>query len=199
MTDDLVRFYRHFGANVRYDSGSAAGHAWVTPLGSSPCPVTASPFLNDCGTDPQRDLLATLFGSVNPPNTGPLTGTLIRFDQDRQAVTGSAAALSLGRDGFAYVPASCAAGRPCRLVVALHGCLQGFDAIGTTFVDEANLDPYADTNDTIVLYPQATATPVNPQGCFDWWGYLGAFDADYPIHGGAQLESIMNMIRALGG
>lgn len=199
VTDDLVSFYRHFGANVRYDSGSTAGHAWVTPLGPNPCTVTTSPYLNDCGTDPQHDLLTTLFGSVNPPNTGALTGTLIRFDQNQQAVTGSAASLSLGQDGFAYLPASCAVGQSCRLMVALHGCLQGFDTVGTRFVDDANLNQYADTNHMIVLYPQATATPVNPEGCFDWWGYLGAFDTDYPIHGGAQLESIMNMVSDLGG
>ena len=199
VTDDLVNFYRHFGANVQYDSGSAAGHAWVTPLGPNPCTVTTSPYLNNCGTDPENSLIGKLFGSVHAPNTGPLTGTLVRFDQNREAVTDSAASLSLSDDGFAYVPTSCAAGQSCRLMVALHGCLQGVDLIGTEFVDHANLNQYADTNNMIVLYPQATPTPVNPEGCFDWWGYLGGFDTNYAIHGGAQLESIMNMMAALGG
>ena len=37
----------------------------------------------------------------------------------------------------------------------------------------------------------------NPYGCWDWWAYLGA--TNYPIQGGAQIETIMNMVNALGG
>ena len=197
VSDDAVSFFRHFGASVSYDSGSAAGHAWVTPYGTGACGVSAAPYLNDCGTDPENAMLGKLFGSVAAPNAGPLTGRLVEFDQDAYAVGGVAGALSMGGDGFAYVPASCAAGAACRLMVALHGCEQGYDAIGTSFVDRANLDQYADTNNMIVLYPQATASAVNPLGCWDWWGYLGA--TNYPIHGGAQVETIMNMVDRLGG
>ncbi|MEU4643608.1 PHB depolymerase family esterase [Micromonospora sp. NPDC023814] len=198
VTDDLVRYYQHFGAGVQYDSGSPAGHAWVTPYGTLGCTATASPFLNDCGTDPQNALLRKLLGSVQAPNTGPLGGTLIRFSQNTHAVNGWANGLSMDANGFAYVPASCAAGQSCRLLVALHGCLQGYGAVGTAFVDRANLNQYADTNNLIVLYPQARATAgTNPNGCWDWWGYLGA--TNYPIKGGAQVETIMNMVRRLDG
>jgi hypothetical protein len=184
LTSDLVSFYRHFGASVQYATGSA-GHAWVTPYGPGSCSSTASPFLNNCGSDPEAAFLTKLFGSVNNANTGPLTGTLTRFGQDPYAVGGFAAGISMGSKAFAYVPASCAAGASCRLMVALHGCAQGYDAVGTAFVDDANLDQYADTNAMIVLYPQAVATLANPYGCWDWWGYLGA--TNYPIHGGLQL------------
>lgn len=197
VTDDLVSYYQHFGASVSYHSGSSAGHAWVTPYGTGACTATASPFLNDCGTDPQNAMFAKLYGSVSARNTGPLTGSLIRFDQNTFAVNGFAGGLSMGGSGFAYVPSSCAAGQSCRLLVALHGCAQGYDAVGTAFVDRANLNQYADTNKTVVLYPQATASAVNPYGCWDWWGYLGY--TNYPIKGGRQLETIMNMIRRLDG
>ncbi|MEU4569897.1 PHB depolymerase family esterase [Micromonospora sp. NPDC023956] len=197
VTNDLVRYYRDFGASVQYDSGSAAGHAWVTPYGTVGCTQTAAPFLNDCGTDPQRTFLGRLLGAVSPPNTGPLGGTLIRFGQDSFAVNGWANGLSMDANGFAYVPSSCAAGQSCRLLVALHGCAQGHSKVGTAFVDRANLNQYADTNRLIVLYPQAIPTAVNPNGCWDWWGYLGA--TNYPIKGGAQIETIMNMVRRLDG
>ena len=197
VTDDLVRYHQHFGASVQYDSGSAAGHAWVTPYGTGGCTVTAAPFLNNCGTDPQNAFLRTLFGAVQAPNTGPLHGTLIRFDQNSFAVNGWAPGLSMDTAGFAYVPPSCAAGQSCRLLVALHGCLQGYGRVGTAFVDRANLNQYADTNNMIVLYPQAVTSAVNPNGCWDWWGYLGG--TNYPIKGGAQVETIMNMVRRLDG
>jgi predicted esterase len=197
VNDDLVRYYQNFGASVQYDSGSAAGHAWVTPYGTGSCSVTASPYLNDCGTDPQGAFLAKLYGGVAAPNTGPLGGTLISFNQSTFATNGYAPGLSMGATGFAYVPAACAAGQSCRLLVALHGCQQGYGAVGTAFVDRANLNQYADTNRTVVLYPQAIATGVNPNGCWDWWGYLG--QTNYPIKGGAQVETIMNMVRRLDG
>lgn len=197
VNDDLVRYYQHFGASVQYDSASSAGHAWVTPYGTVSCSATASPYLNDCGTDPQNTFLRKLFGSVQAPNTGPLGGTLVKFSQNTFAVNGWANGLSMDASGFSYVPASCAAGQSCRLLVALHGCAQGYGKVGTAFVDRANLNQYADTNNTIVLYPQATTSGVNPNGCWDWWGYLGA--TNYPIKGGAQVETIMNMIRRLDG
>ncbi|MGW3359425.1 hypothetical protein ACWDFL_29070 [Streptomyces bungoensis] len=50
------------------------------------------------------------------------------------------------------VPA-CAAGRPCALVVALHGCNSGQYVLGTEFARYGDLDTYADTNDLVVLYP----------------------------------------------
>ncbi|MEH0841251.1 PHB depolymerase family esterase [Micromonospora sp. CPCC 205711] len=197
VTDDLVRYYQDFGASVRYDSAGAAGHAWVTPYGTVGCTATASPYLNDCGTDPQGAFLGKLLGSVSPPNTGPLGGTLIRFSQNTFATNGWANGLSMDSAGFAYVPSACAAGQTCRLLVALHGCAQGYAKIGTAFVDRANLNQYADTNRLIVLYPQAIATGANPNGCWDWWGYLGA--TNYPIKGGYQVETIMNMVRRLDG
>jgi len=197
VSKDGASFWSDFGARVTSATGNGAGHAWVTPYGTNACGATGSPYLNNCGTDPEHDLLATLLGSVNAENTGPLTGTLTRFDQNAYAIGGSAAALDMSGAGFAYVPKSCAAGSACRLLVALHGCAQGYDTVGTAFVDRANLDQYADTNDMIVLYPQATSGASNPYGCWDWWGYLGA--TNYPIHGGAQIETIMNMVGALGG
>ncbi|WP_406724969.1 PHB depolymerase family esterase [Streptomyces sp. GD-15H] len=190
-------FYQHFGANVTYDNTSAAGHSWVTPYGPNSCTANSAPYMNNCGTDPQRALLQKLFGSVSSPNTGPLTGKLIKFGQSTHAVNGWASGLSMGSSGFAYVPKSCESDQSCRLMVSLHGCKQGYDKIGTTFVDRANLNQYADNNKMIVLYPQATSSYVNPNGCWDWWGYLGA--TNYPIQGGAQVETIMNMVTALGG
>ena len=201
VTDDLVSFYRHFGANVTVSSATPAGHAWVSPFGPNACSVTASPYVNNCGTDPERELLGVLLGAaVNAPNTGQLTGQLTEFSQDTYAPNGQASSVSMGSTGYVYTPASCAAGSPCRLLVALHGCLQSSSAIQLTFVDDANLNQYADTNNIVVLYPQAAPTSLtNPNACWDWWGYLGASDANYARHGGAQLETIMRIVHALGG
>jgi poly(3-hydroxybutyrate) depolymerase len=112
-----------------------------------------------------------------------------------------AAAIGMGQTGYAYIPTSCAKGAKCKLVLALHGCLQYADSIGTTFVDHSYLNQYADTNNLVVLYPQATAdtTFTNPKGCWDWWGYLGAGDTGYATKSGPQMVTVMNEVQALGG
>jgi poly(3-hydroxybutyrate) depolymerase len=201
LTNDLVAFYQHFGASVTYNHTAPAGHAWVSPYGPNPCNVTRSPYLNNCGTDPQREFLGVLLGtSITAPNTGQLSGQLIQFSQDAYAPRGQASSVSLASTGYVYVPASCAEDSPCRLLVALHGCLQSASMIQLTFVNDANLNQYADSNDLVILYPQAAPTSLsNPNACWDWWGYLGASDTNYAQHGGAQLETIMRMIHALGG
>ncbi|MFJ5547372.1 poly(3-hydroxybutyrate) depolymerase [Streptomyces sp. NPDC093225] len=197
----LAAYYGRFGARVRYDATTAAGHAWISPLGPNACTVTQSPYVNDCGIDAERDLLGHLTGAVDAPAPAP-TGSLVRFDQNRYVPGGSASAVSMDGSGFLYEPAACSdTATPCRLLVALHGCKQGYSyqSFGTKFIDTAYLDEYADTNHLLVLYPQAvpTTTLDNPNGCWNWWGYLG--DGAYAQHGGKQIEAIMNMVRALGG
>lgn len=203
VNDALAAFYTDFGTGVSYTKTSPAGHAWVSPIGPNACTTSFTPYLNNCGDDPERAMLGHLFGSAVAAPAGSLTGTLISFAQQAFTPGGvTPASISMGTTGFAYMPANCAGGASCRLVVALHGCLQSFDnaAIGNRFMDRAFLNEYADTNDMIVLYPQATATGFtggNPNGCWNWWGYLG--DTNYDVHGGRQIETIMAMVRALGG
>ncbi|MEU1129780.1 PHB depolymerase family esterase [Streptomyces sp. NPDC005900] len=199
VNDDLATYHRDFGANVAYETSSMAGHAWVSPLGQVPCTSTASPYVNNCGDDPQLRMLTHLFGTApHPATTAALDGTLIRFDQNLYAPGGGAATAGMGRDGFAYIPGACATGtgEPCRLMVALHGCRQTYGQIGDSFMRQAHLNEYADTNRMIVLYPQATTSPDNPRGCWNWWGYGG--DTRYAEKGGRQISAILAMVRRLG-
>ena len=36
--------------------------------------------------------------------------------------------------------------------------------------------------------------PLNPEGCWDWWGYSGA---DYTVRSGVQIQAIAAMIGRL--
>ncbi len=212
VADNLAEFYRHYGVPLTYRDTTAAGHGWISSLGSVACPDTAPPFINNCSPyDAQADMLKVLFGSVKAPNTGAPRGTVTEFSQDPYAVPAEpgngdptrsgAVAIGMGTTGYLYTPESCATGAKCRLVVALHGCRQTAEQIGRTFVDRSNLNPYADTNGFVVLYPQARPddTLGNPRGCWDWWGYLGPNDANYATKLGAQMRTTMNMVDALGG
>ncbi len=38
----------------------------------------------------------------------------------------------------------------------------------------SGLNEIAESNDFIIVYPQVSSSyilPLNPYGCFDWWGY----------------------------
>jgi poly(3-hydroxybutyrate) depolymerase len=106
--------------------------------------------------------------------------------------------LTADSTGLLYTPPSCTAGAACKLIVALHGCLSRQSYLGNLFPELGNLDTYADTNHLVVLYPQAvpSVTPVNPQGCWDWWGYDGS---NFAVKSAPQMVSIVNMVHALGG
>ena len=212
VSDDLAEFYRHYDVPLTYRTDVAAGHGWLSPLGPVPCAETDPPYLNDCSPyDAQADLLGTMFGSVAAPNPGEPRGTLTPFDQNRYAVDprlgvgdvtrSGADAVGMGDTGYLYTPESCAGGAECRVVVALHGCRQTADQIGDLFARDSGLNAYADTNDFVVLYPQARPDVRfgNPRGCWDWWGYLGPRDVDYANQRGPQVRTVMNMVDALGG
>ena len=90
------------------------------------------------------------------------------------------------------MPADCAAGPSCRVVVALHGCLQSRDKVGDAFVRGAGINEWADTNRIVVLYPQAAAKlKGNPNGCWDWWGYD---DPNYATRRAPQMRAIKAMV-----
>ena len=198
VSDSGVDFYQHFSANVEYHNTDPAGHDWPTPEGVLPCSLTSPPFLINCGDDPEGEMLAHWLGSVNPPNTGTPEGTLSSFDQDLYARGGNAPALSMDNNGLLYTPPTCAGGASCKLVVALHGCLSGKYLLGDEFPEHANLDTYADTNNLVILYPQAIASviPFNPEGCWDWWGYDGS---NFAVKSAPQMVTLTNMVHALGG
>jgi hypothetical protein len=69
-------------------------------------------------------------------------------------------------------------------------------SFGTTFVRNAGYNKWADSNGIVVLYPQATATPLqgNPEGCWDWWGYD---DKDYATKNGRQMSAVHAMVQRI--
>jgi poly(3-hydroxybutyrate) depolymerase len=212
VTDDLAAYYRHYGVPLTHRDTTAAGHGWISPLGPVACGDTAAPYINDCpGYDAQADMLRTMFGAIQARDPGTPSGRVTAFSQDAYAVPpvpgighvtrSGAAAIGMGETGYLYTPQSCAGGAACEVVVALHGCQQTADQIGTTFVERSGLNAYADTNSFVVLYPQAEPDVLfgNPKGCWDWWGYLGVLDVNYATKLGPQMRTVMNMVTALGG
>jgi hypothetical protein len=197
VSDALVRFYKAFVPieQVRYETQVPAAHGFPTLADGGACATDASPWILACRYDAAGEMLKHLYGGLEEP-AGAVTGTLLEFGQARYIERDSLA--SMADTGLLFVPQDCAAGQPCRVHVAFHGCRQGIGFLGRTFARQTGYLRWADANRIVVLFPQVKASrtwPVNPRGCWDWWGYSGA---DYAARSGAQLAAVHRMLGALG-
>jgi len=197
----------------------SAEHAMPTLSFGNPCSYFGPPYMNACGYDAAGEMLRSLLGSSGrgllPPSAAaaPAHERLIRFSQRRFAPLIGLEASGFGDVGLAYVPSGCAGAAsalhgeaapagdlangtsaPCRVHVVYHGCHQGFGVINTTFAWHAGYNEVAEPNRIVVLYPQVRVTPLNPKGCWDWWGYTGK---EYASNIGLQLTTVRRMVQAV--
>ena len=196
--DALYQYYDWLtqASNIFYQNNVDAGHAQITLDHGAACDFTGKQFINDCDYDGAGLLLQHIYGKLKPKNRATLSGSVVKFDQN-EFVAGDSWLAGMSHYGFAYIPSSCAAGEPCKLHVAFHGCEQYAAKVGSAFYQQAGYNEWADTNHLIVLYPQTVATtltPFNPKGCWDWWGYTGD---DYATKAGRQVSAVRAMINRL--
>ena len=188
-------------ANLEFVQRASTAHVFPTDFdasGNNACSSTASPYIANCGYDGARAVLSRLYGTLNARNNAPAAANYIEFDQTGFTATNPGMAAT----GWLYVPANCAAGTRCRLHVALHGCKQDTGSIGQQFVRNTGYTRWADTNNLIVLFPQAkvdngthataaSGTLPNPNACFDWIGWYGG---DFARKSGRQTAAIKAMV-----
>ena len=129
---------------------------------------------------------------------------IARVSPDAQQQLCFALALWNGADP---IPKACKGGKPSKLHVAFHGCLQGGENekrpghSGNLFSKYAGYNEWAKANDVIVLYPQVrvwNSGPINPQGCWDWWGQDYTHEG-YHTKRGRQIKAVAQMINILAG
>jgi len=168
-----------------------AGHAFVTTDKGIPCGRTAEPYITDCDYDQAGKILTHIYGSLQPraPDTA---GEYIAFQQ--REFVGDLGDHGLGDTGLAYVPRACRAQPGCRIHVVFHGCNQHHGKLGDAFARDAGFANWAERNRLVLLFPQTASSPVNPQACWDWWGYTGR---DYLTRKGPQIVAVRRMIERL--
>uniref|UniRef100_A0A7S1WAE2 Poly(3-hydroxybutyrate) depolymerase n=1 Tax=Neobodo designis TaxID=312471 RepID=A0A7S1WAE2_NEODS len=172
--------------SVRAIFNVPAEHSWVTNFYGDNCDYLGKPYLNNCGVDFAGAFLRAAWlrmglpelesrGQYNPANLHTFS----------QAAFGGSSSISMDTIGYVYIPDRCKASAPagttCHVHVNFHGCEQTRGTVGDVYVSHTGLNEYAETNAVIVVYPQATVSPLlpyNPKGCFDWWGYTGSHYAD---------------------
>ncbi len=205
VTEAARDFLSAFAADkVKFTVLNGAGHSMPTVDHGGRCGSTGGTYLNACGFDAASHMLEYLYPQApEEPDAG---GELRSFEQ-AEFVPGWRRWLgnaSLAQLGYVYIPRPCRHGG-CRLHVALHGCRQGATRSSQEFVRYAGYNAWATRHAAVILYPQvapvgfAWYTPwleLNPEGCWDWWGYTGA---DFAVRSGVQIQAIAGMIERLEG
>ena len=201
VVDAMEGFYRTLVTpeTVSRIEQPGAGHAFpTTSPAEPPCDTLEPPFLGNCGLDGAAVLLGHLYGELRPP-VELRASSLVEFDQRPYAA--AAGSKSFAERGWLYLPAACAgegAATRCRLHVVFHGCKQGASFVGDDFVRRSGYLPVAEANAIVLLFPQAEPSfqPLNPMGCWDWWGYEGQ---DYATRSGPQQRAVRAMVADLLG
>jgi predicted esterase len=180
VVDALAAYYALLvaPANIRRIEHPVAGHTFPTESkDAAACGVTASPYVGNCGIDGARELLQQLYGPLRAGRK-PAPGELAEFDQRPYAdASGSE---SFADRGWLFVPAQCSS------------------FVGDAFVRQSGYLEAAAGNDVVLLFPQLVASyqPLNPNGCWDWWGYEGDW---YAVKGGPQMIAVRAMVGDLLG
>lgn len=199
VADGLVDFYKALmpTENIKYLHDRETEHAFLTDNPDhAVCLANGLPAVNNCGYDQAGDILQWIYaGKLNPRAAAP-RGKIVAFGQKPFA---GGQDLSLEETGYAYVPAECAAGEPCKLHVVFHGCGQGASVVGDRVYGNqgAGFNRWADSNRMVLLYPQvgvSYANPANPYACWDWWGYTGP---GWDGKEGKQLKAVRGMVEHL--
>jgi poly(3-hydroxybutyrate) depolymerase len=157
------------------------------------CENTGKPYVVDCGYDQAGEVLKQIYGKLEPRAETP-SGAFVEFNQ--RTYFDEANPAGMEDSGIAYIPKSCAGSTACRVHIAFHGCAQNRSSIGEDFIHESGFANWADGNALIVLFPQVSSSPINPQGCWDWWGYTGR---DYLTRDAPQIGIVYKMLERLGG
>ncbi len=188
-------YYRRLGledANIEFVESMPAGHAFVTESEGGACDVSAKPYIVDCDYDQAGALLAHIYGKLEPRSAAP-QGTFTVFDQ--RPFTAGLGDHGMSEEGLVYVPPACAKEKGCRVHIAFHGCAQNRGSVGDAFAKDTGFAQWADTNRLVVLFPQTITQTMNPQACWDWWGYTGR---DYLAREAPQIVAVYRMLQHLG-
>lgn len=187
-------FYLDIGVgdgDVLFVDSFPAGHGFVTENEGVACDETASPYIVDCNYDMAGALLGHIYGELNRKSAEP-AGEVITFDQEE--FLKGLSSHGMADSGAVYVPPDCRNAGGCRVHIAFHGCNQSTAAVGDAFITETGFLTWADTNRLIVLFPQVSSMPANPQACWDWWGYTGR---EFLTQDAPQIVAVRRMLMRL--
>jgi len=197
----IKNFYNNFladGSNIEIKDDIMGEHGFPTNDQGGFCLFLNSPnFVNNCDYDGAFHILQKTLGEIAPKaDDGEVDYVLKDFDQAEFFEDNDAEGNSLDKNGYVFIPDSCVNGSvQCHLHLHLHGCTQTREWIGDGYIRETGFLPLAQANNIVMVFPQIKAGGANPNGCWNFWGYLG--DADnyqYATKQGKQMKAMAKMV-----
>ncbi|MEM1412075.1 MAG: PHB depolymerase family esterase [Pseudomonadota bacterium] len=176
---------------LTYVNDVQAAHHFPTLESGNPCDESAPPWLGACGFDAAGELLSFIYGGLAAPTDAQRTADA--GGAMKTVELPGAAAAGMAETAYLFVPEACPP-KGCRLHVALHGCAMATGQNGKAFIEDSGYLPWARANGIVVAFPEAVPQPLNPLGCWDWWGYTGA---NYLQRDGAQMKVIADWVSRL--
>jgi predicted esterase len=167
------------------------GHVFPAKGRGNSCTELVPPFVGDCDYDGAGELLNYLYPGLKAPATDASPDLL-------EVTLAGAEEAELMDTAYLYAPPACSEDEAsCALHLVLHGCAQSSEVVGKGFIEQSGYLPWAEANNIVLAFPQvkkSMVAPLNPHGCWDWWGYT---DADYANRNGAQMRVLANWVKSL--
>jgi len=204
VMEKLSEYYLELDENIQIkeEFNISAEHCQPTNFFGKNCSFLGSPYINECNYDGAGNALNWLYNNTLEPPTTMRENNILKLNQSEftpklmETINTSNYTLTgLAEYAFVYIPSGCKNNTlDCDSIhISFHGCSQSYVSIGNDYYLNAGYNPWAESNNIIVLYPQAAPVPVtNPLGCWDWWGFTGT---TYPIKIGYQMSTIYNMLK----
>jgi hypothetical protein len=176
--------------NVQFVFKEHGGHAFLTDGHGGACEQSHPPYVNNCRYDQAGAILSWFYGQLAPKGEAK-DGNFVKFDQSGYAQPEAV----LADEGTAYVPAACRSQPRCRVHIVFHGCKQSQADAGGAVVRDTGFADWAETNNLIIVFPQAAPSALNPMTCWDWWGYTGR---GFLTRDAPQIRAVAAMLSRLG-
>jgi len=192
----LVEYYSEFvtEGNITSLYSLPAEHCFPTEDYGNECSHLGSPYINKCGFDAAREILLHIYPGSHQHLSSYQAENLYEFDQSEFYKEGLLSCMDT--TGYIYVPTVCQSQRtPCRLHIAFHGCRQGRIYLQDLWPTHTGYAQSAEGLQTIVLFPQVVNSTLNPQGCWDWYGYT---TPAYASKLGLQMAAVRRMVERIG-
>jgi len=193
IMQEVETYYQNYiksSINIKTVFNIASEHAFITDNYGSACDHLGSPFINNCDFDAAGELLSFLLGSLKP-RVAAISANIGKLSQLSYIPSGGPDAAAMADDAYVYTPNGCQGRNGCRVHVAFHGCDQTVPQVGDAFYAHTGYNEWAESNNIIVLYPQAKITTADPKACWDWWGFTGS---NYATKSAVQVETIFAMV-----
>jgi len=193
VMEKLESYYLNYveKQNIATEFNISAEHSIVTNDYGHNCEYFGTPFINNCDYDSAGNMLQHIYGPLAPPANFSMNNMLTLFQSNFIPNGYNTDTAALQDIAYFYLPSNKCAKGGCSIHIVFHGCNQTLDDINTIFVQHAGFNGWAESNDIIVLYPQAKKTLLNPEGCWDWWGYTGL---DYATNLAPQMITVNSMV-----